>query len=158
MVRLLFVCLGNICRSPAAEAVMQKLIEDRGLTDRVFCDSAGTSGWHDGEPADPRTRRHGKRRGYRVDSISRRVRYPEDYLRFDYILAMDQNNHTNLLSLDREGAYRHKIHKMLSFGSLGVEDVPDPYYDGESGFEHVMDLLEDACAGLLQHLEHEGKL
>jgi hypothetical protein len=64
----------------------------------------------------------------------------------------------NLLSLDREGAYRHKIHKMLSFGSLGVEDVPDPYYDGEAGFEHVMDLLEDACAGLLQHLEHEGKL
>jgi protein-tyrosine phosphatase len=157
-VRLLFVCLGNICRSPAAEAVMQKLVEEHGLLEQIDCDSAGTSGWHDGEPADPRTRQHGKRRGYKVTSISRRVLYPQDYQRFDYILAMDESNYKNLLSLDREGQYRSKVHKMLSFGTMGVEDVPDPYYGGEAGFERVMDLLEDACQGLLRHLREAGKI
>ena len=157
-IRLLFVCLGNICRSPAAEAVMQRLVEEHGLGEQIECDSAGTSGWHDGESADPRTIQHGKRRGYKVTSISRRVLYPQDYKRFDYILAMDESNLRNLASLDRDGQYGEKLHKMLSFGTMGVEDVPDPYYGGEAGFERVMDLLEDACRGLLRHLREAGRI
>ncbi|MCB9637449.1 MAG: low molecular weight phosphotyrosine protein phosphatase [Myxococcales bacterium] len=158
MVRLLFVCLGNICRSPAAEAVMVHLLEKEGLGDRVFCDSAGTSGWHEGEPADERMRRHGKKRGYNLTSLSRKFIHPSDYEAFDYVLAMDESNYTNLAALDPSGRYHPKLHKMLSFGEGSVEDVPDPYYGGAEGFEQVLDLLEDACSGLLTHLRQEGKL
>jgi protein-tyrosine phosphatase len=152
--RILFVCLGNICRSPAAEGIMKKLVEERNLQNVIEVDSAGTSGWNNGDLPDLRTRAHGKKRGYDFYSISRKF-IPADFDNFDYIVVMDNNNFTNVNSLASTQEEVDKIHLMTDFCTriTSHDHIPDPYYGGASGFELVMDLLEDACEGLLRSLK-----
>lgn len=152
MVKLLFVCLGNICRSPSGEAVMNHFIEQRGLSKLIECDSAGTYGGHAGEPADSRMQRHAILRGYDLTSRSRQIKQ-KDLEHFDYIIAMDNSNLRNISNLDKKDIYSEKIVKMTDYCSRCAEDeVPDPYYGGAAGFEHVLDILEDACEGLLNEV------
>lgn len=147
--RVLFVCLGNICRSPSAEGVFADLIKKRGLESLFEIDSAGTAGYHVGERADPRMRDHASRRGIELTSLSRKL-IPADLEKFDYILGMDDSNMLNIRRLDPQGKYASKIYKMTDFCSIHSHDeVPDPYYGGEAGFELVLDILDDACTGFL---------
>jgi len=153
--KLLFVCLGNICRSPSAEAVMNMLIEENGLQDQIVCDSAGTYGGHAGELADRRMRKHATKRGINLTSRSRQIR-PSDLNEFDYIIAMDSSNYNNILRLVTDKAQVRKIVKMTDYCSrFDYNEVPDPYYGGSKGFELVLDLLEDACQGFLDKLKEE---
>ena len=155
MKKVLFVCLGNICRSPAAEAVMQSMLKDAGLEDVVYCDSAGTSAYHSGERADSRMREHGKKRDYDLLSISRAFE-KDDFKEFDLIIPMDQSNQTNMMQLLDDDSLKHKVKMMCSFCTKFSEtEVPDPYYGGAQGFEHVFDILEDACSGLLKEIQGE---
>lgn len=150
--KILFVCLGNICRSPSAEAVMKKLVREAGLDERIKVDSAGIIGYHEGERADPRMRAHAARRGYRLDSISRPVR-TEDFYDFDLIIGMDDRNIDDLKRKAPDLASVEKIHRMTEYSRNKLYDhIPDPYYSGAEGFELVLDLLEDACGGLLECL------
>ncbi len=152
--RVLFVCLGNICRSPSAEAVFNSMLENQGLQSEVECDSAGTTGYHAGEQADRRMQSHAIERGYRLTSISRPVDPDRDFDEFDYIVGMDDNNVWDLKKMARNLNDIRKIHKMTDFASTkGYESVPDPYYGGADGFELVLDILEDACEGLLADLK-----
>ncbi len=153
--QLLFVCMGNICRSPSAEAVMTHLIEQTGLTHRIFCDSAGTIAYHAGEPADARMMRHASKRGYNLTSISRQIK-PADFERFDYIMAMDTDNLNGMNPFIPQGNFKAKIKLMTDFCNHPHPGyVPDPYYGGAEGFEQVLDILEDACSGFLNHLMHK---
>jgi protein-tyrosine phosphatase len=158
--RLLFVCLGNICRSPAAEGVFLRLIAREGLEDRFVVDSAGTGGWHAGNPADRRMRAAAERRGIHLSSRARQIALA-DFTAFDRILTMDDDNLRNVRSLARELGERPglaRIEPMTSHCRLHqAREVPDPYYGGEQGFEQVLDLLEDACAGLLEILLREQR-
>jgi protein-tyrosine phosphatase len=148
--RVLFVCLGNICRSPTAEGVFRRLAEQAGAD--IEIDSAGTGGWHAGERADARMRKHAARRGYDLDSRARKV-VPEDLERFDLIVAMDDSNLRDLKRLDRQGSYAQKLVKMTDYCRQHREgEVPDPYYGGAQGFELVLDIIEDASRGLLDEL------
>lgn len=150
--KILFVCLGNICRSPSAEAVMKKLVKDAGMEARFEIDSAGIIGYHEGEPADQRMRAHAARRGYVLDSISRPVRIA-DFFDFDLIIGMDDKNISDLKRKAPDLESENKIHRMTQFSRNKLYDyVPDPYYSGAEGFELVLDLLEDACSGLLETL------
>lgn len=153
-IRLLFVCLGNICRSPAAEGIMSSLVKKNGLENIIEVDSAGTSGWHEGELPDERMRRHGERRGYNFSSRARKFR-ETDFNDFDYIVVMDKQNFSNVNALAMNQQEREKIKKMTQFSRQYAhhDDVPDPYYGGVTGFELVLDLLEDACEGLLQTIK-----
>lgn len=152
-IRILFVCLGNICRSPSAEAVMKKLVHDAGLDDRIAIDSAGTAGYHRGKMADDRMRKHATMRGYLLDSISRPVE-PKDYFDFDLIIGMDDSNISELRRRSPDYESRQKIHQMTEFSrKKSYDHIPDPYYGGDAGFELVLDLLEDACEGLLDYLK-----
>jgi protein-tyrosine phosphatase len=156
MKQVLFVCLGNICRSPSAEAVFNALIEKNGLEHEISCDSAGTAAYHEGEPADYRMRQFAQKRGYRLTSISRPVNPKLDFDRFDYIGGMDRQNVRDLESIARNESDRKKIFLMTDFCLDGKYDsVPDPYYGGAAGFELVLDILEDACAGLLKRLQRD---
>lgn len=156
--RLLFVCLGNICRSPAAEGIMNRLIADAGLSDQISCDSAGTSGYHEGEPADSRMIEFAKGRGYDLVTLSRPFRAPEDFEKFDHILTMDPSNLRNVLKLDSTGQFHAKVKPMVSYcRQHNVKEVPDPYYQGDDGFHLVLDILEDACGELLNQLQSEIK-
>lgn len=156
--RLLFVCMGNICRSPAAEGIMNRLIKDAGLENHVHTDSAGTSAYHDGEPADARMIAHAQERGFELITLSRPFRAPEDFRDFDYILTMDDANFRNILRLDPEGKNHHKVIPMVKYCRIHkVTEVPDPYYRGDDGFRLVLDILEDACGELLNHLKAELK-
>ena len=156
--KILFVCLGNICRSPSAEAVMKKLVQDAGLDGRIKIDSAGIIGYHAGEKADPRMRSHAARRGYVLDSISRPVRQ-WDFHDFDLIIGMDDQNITDLKRMAPDLESVAKIHRMTEFSRNKLYDhVPDPYYSGAEGCELVLDLLEDACAGLLEYLGEEMEI
>lgn len=147
--KILFVCLGNICRSPAAEGIMKHLVEKQHLTDKIEVDSAGTSGYHIGELPDPRMRRHGARRDYVFDSRSRRFS-PDDFDNFDLIVTMDDSNYHNVISLAPDLESKNKVHRMTEYSQQFNHDhIPDPYYSGADGFELVLDLLEDACQGLL---------
>ena len=148
--KILFVCLGNICRSAAAEAVMKRFVEERGVSSAFELDSAGLINYHEGEPADPRMRAHAARRGYVVDSISRPVRTC-DFFDFDLIIGMDDRNIDELKQRAPDLTSEAKIHRMTDYSRNKLYDyVPDPYYSGADGFELVLDLLEDACAGLLE--------
>ena len=148
---LLFVCLGNICRSAAAEAVMKKLATEQGVAGKFQIDSAGLINYHEGEPADPRMRAHAARRGYTIDSISRPVR-TSDFYDFDLIIGMDDRNIDELKRKAPDLNTEKKIHRMTEYANAKLYDhVPDPYYSGAEGFELVLDLLEDACKGLLDH-------
>lgn len=151
-IRLLFVCMGNICRSPSAEAVMKKLVKDKGLEEQFEIDSAGTIGYHAGERADQRMRTHASRRGYDLDSLSRPV-VTDDFYSFDLIIGMDDHNISELKRKAPDWGSVEKIHKMTDFARNKTYDhVPDPYYGGADGFELVLDLLEDACEGLLTYI------
>jgi len=155
MILILFVCMGNICRSPSAEAVMNSIIEKNGLSDKIKCDSAGTISYHVGETADERMIRHASKRGYNLNSIARKIQHM-DLEQFDYIITMDDENYDNVVTLDVDKKYQHKISKMTDYcRDFSANEVPDPYYGGPQGFEYVLDLLEDACAGLLDHILKE---
>ena len=148
--RLLFVCTGNICRSPLAEAIFRHQAEQAGRGSDFEVDSAGTHGYHEGEPADPRARRVGAARGVAVTSIAREVR-DSDFKRFDLILALDRG-HLRDLQRRCPAPLRDKIRLMRDFGDPPGGDVPDPYYSGEEAFEEVFDLLDGCCRGLLAEL------
>jgi Protein-tyrosine-phosphatase len=150
-VSVLMVCLGNICRSPTAEAVFRKQVEDAGLADYITIDSAGTSNWHVGDQPDPRTMTHAAKRNYDLSNLRARQVADADFLRFDYILAMDRQN---LRDLTRRCPvqYQHKLELFLGEGVRGYREVPDPYEGGPSGFELVLDLCEEGSARLLQRI------
>jgi protein-tyrosine phosphatase len=151
--RILFVCLGNICRSPSAEAVFTGMAKTRGLTKHFEIDSAGTSGWHDGRPADERMQSHAVKRGYNLTSISRKFNPEKDFDHFDMIIGMDNENILALKSKARNNTDIQKIYKMTDFRKeWNYDEIPDPYYGGEEGFELVLDILEDSCEALLEKL------
>lgn len=152
--RILFVCLGNICRSPAAEAMLRVLVDREGLGDRVEIDSAGTYGGHSGERSDPRMRRAAEARGIPMTHRARQVR-EEDFERFDMVIAMDDNNYENLFRLAPDRAAQQKIYRFREFlrNHPDWSYIPDPYYEGHEGFELVLDLLEDGCSVLLEQIK-----
>ncbi len=154
-IRVLFVCMGNICRSPTAEGVFRKMVAESALAGHVDIDSAGTHGYHVGAPPDPRSLEHAALRGYDLAPLRSRQVTSSDFSRFDYILAADQ---LNIRALKAIGAARfhHKIALLLDYG--GPEDeyeVPDPYGGEENDFERVLDLVEEACAGLHEHITEQ---
>jgi protein-tyrosine phosphatase len=158
-VRVLFVCLGNICRSPTAEGVMRALVREAGLQHRVELDSAGTGGWHVGESPDARATDAAGRRGIALDGAARKVR-PRDFEEFDLILAMDAGNLRDLRRIAPDEQARAKVRLLREWGRAGSHsdgdlDVPDPYYGGPGGFDEVLDLVQAACMALLKQLREE---
>lgn len=155
MKSILFVCLGNICRSPSAHGVMQSMLEQEPDTAAHWkLDSAGITGVHTGEKADARMRGHASRRGYELNSISRGIRPSEDFAAFDYILAMDKRNLRDLYELDSEKKFRDKIYLFGHFfRRFEREEVPDPYFGGAEGFELVLDMVEDGCQEILRQMK-----
>jgi protein-tyrosine phosphatase len=161
-VRVCFVCLGNICRSPTAEAVMAHLVAEAGLDHAIELDSAGTGGWHVGDPPDDRATAEAARRGIAMRSRARQF-HVGDFAFFDLVVAMDGRNVADLHDLALDQAHRDKVVLLRSFdpnradgiGDAGDLDVPDPYYGGPDGFARVFDLVEAACVGLLDHLASE---
>jgi protein-tyrosine phosphatase len=153
--RLLFVCLGNICRSPTAEGVMRRLAHEAALEDRVELDSAGTGDWHVGSAPDARASAAAGRRGLVLEGAARTVT-AEDFGRFDLVLAMDRSNHAELLRLAPDAAARAKVRLLREFDpesvAAGQLEVPDPYYGADRGFEEVLDVVEAACRGLLDEV------
>lgn len=150
--RCLFVCMGNICRSPAGEGVLRALLEEEGL-DFVEVDSAGTIGYHSGNPADARMQEAAAARGYRLTSRARQVK-PEDLDRFDLILAMDEDNYQDVLALATGEDQRKRVRRFCEFcRDHKTTAVPDPYYGGSDGFEKVLDLLEDGCRGVIETIQ-----
>ena len=148
--RILFVCLGNICRSSSAQTIMQARVDELGLSDDYYIDSAGLISYHQGEPADSRMRAHAARRGYNITHLSRPVTY-NDFFDFDMIIGMDDSNIDRLRDLAPGADELKKIYRMADFCVNKVVDhVPDPYYGGASGFENVLDILEDAVEGLIR--------
>jgi protein-tyrosine phosphatase len=152
MISVCFVCLGNICRSPTAEAVMRDLVERAGLSEHVAIESAGTGDWHIGDAPDPRSVAAAKRRGIRVGGRARQFK-PADFARFDHVLALDSSNYVDLLRLAPSEDARKKLRLLRSFDAASPSDssVPDPYYTTD-GFDEVIDLCIAACEGLLAHL------
>ncbi len=151
-VKVLFVCMGNICRSPTAEAVFRARVEEAGLSDAIRIDSAGTHDYHIGEPPDTRTQRAALKRGYDMSALRGRQVERADFGRFDYVLAMDNANLSILERLRPADADSH-LGLFLEFAARHSErEVPDPYYGGADGFERVLDMVEDASAGLLRHI------
>jgi protein-tyrosine phosphatase len=151
-IKLLFVCLGNICRSPSAEGIMNHLIAQQGLGELIQCDSAGTSDYHVGAAPDLRMTQAARKSGVTLSGRSRQFEIM-DFNTFDFILAMDQANFQSLTMLDRTGQFKEKIRLMCDFcQTFSDTDVPDPYYGGSDGFKYVIDLLTDACNGLLEHI------
>jgi protein-tyrosine phosphatase len=155
--RILFVCMGNICRSPTAEGVMRRLVEDAGLDIEV--DSAGTGGWHAGAPPDARAVAAARSRDVVVEGAARQVT-AEDFDDFDLVLAMDRDNERELLARAPDAGARGKVRLLREFDPAAVAagdlDVPDPYYGGPNGFDHVLDLVEAACRGLLDEVRAAG--
>ena len=150
--KLLFVCLGNICRSPSAENIMNHIIEQAGLSTTIICDSAGTSSYHIGSPPDRRMNQAAERRGIKLLGQARQFQ-KSDFQEFDLILAMDRENYQDIVYLDPAGKYRDKVRLMCDFCTRhNLKEVPDPYYGGPEGFDRVIDLLLDACEGLLQYV------
>ncbi len=148
--KILFVCLGNICRSPSAEAVFRGMVEEKGESHHFVIDSAGTSDWHRGEPADKRMQKHAVKRGYNLTSLSRPFE-TEDFDKFDMIIAMDHENMEELKKRAVRKSDLDKLYMMTDFSRKFKYDyVPDPYFGGDEGFELVLDLLEDAGEGLLE--------
>jgi protein-tyrosine phosphatase len=158
MKQVLFVCLGNICRSPSAETVFNAMIEKYGLQDEIQSDSAGTAAYHAGDQADYRMKQFAKKRGYQLTSISRQVDPELDFNRFDYIIGMDSQNVRDLKAVTRNENDQRKISLMTDYCSgKKYDSVPDPYFGGAAGFELVLDILEDACEGLIRELRKDLK-
>jgi protein-tyrosine phosphatase len=154
-VNVLFVCMGNICRSPTAEGVFRKVVTDAGMSERVHVESAGTHAYHSGAAPDHRAQSAAARRGVTLHEIRARRVSDEDFELFDYILVMDQDNLEELL-LRAPEAQRNKVHLFLEFaGGTRASEVPDPYYGGASGFELVLDLVEEAAERLLERIRRE---
>lgn len=155
MIKVLFVCMGNICRSPAAHAIFQSFVETENLQDKIFVDSAGTISYHEGDLPDPRMIDHASKRNYNLDHIARQIR-KEDLAKFDYIITMDNENYYNVRALTNNVNEQKKISKMTDYCKYyTAKEVPDPYYGGAEGFEYVLDLLEDACYGLLEKIKKD---
>ncbi len=153
---VLFVCLGNICRSPAAEGIFLQMVDKAGLKDQIHVDSCGTGGWHVGDAPDSRMIAHAKRRGYDLTQLEARQFSEEDFKNFDYILTMDNSNFKNVVNLDVKRLHLNQVQRLTSYCKIhDIQEVPDPYYDREQGFEHVLDLLEDACTELLAKIKGE---
>jgi len=150
-VSILMVCLGNICRSPTAHAVMQKKLEDAGLAEDVHIDSAGTGDYHIGKSPDARSQATAAQRGYDLSPLRARQVRTEDFERFDFVLAMDRSNLSNLLSICPV-QYRERVQLFLDHTDSPESEVPDPYYGGDQGFDHVLDLVESACDGLIREI------
>jgi protein-tyrosine phosphatase len=151
---VLFVCTGNICRSPTAEGIFRKLAGEAGMGETMLADSAGTHAYHIGEPPDPRAQDAAAKRGYDLSGLRARRFEQADFQRFDLILAMDRDHHSILLRMARLSA-THKLKLVMSYARrFEEEEVPDPYYGGPQGFERVLDLLEDAAQGLLESLRN----
>lgn len=151
-IKILFVCMGNICRSPMAEGVFKHYVAQAGLQDLIASDSAGTHDYHVGDPPDPRALRASERRGYDLSALRGRQVSRGDFGEFDYLLAMDE---ANLRALERlcPSQHAHKLKLLMEFSTgPALREVPDPYYGGEPGFERVLDLVEQAAQGLLDHL------
>jgi protein-tyrosine phosphatase len=154
-ISVLFCCMGNICRSPTAEAVFRARVEEAGLGGRIIIDSAGTHDYHIGEPPDARMQRAAVKRGYDMSELRGRQAWRGDFDRFDYVLAMDHANLAILQRLRPRDAESH-LGLFLEFARNHAErEVPDPYYGGEAGFEQVLDMVEDAAEGLLQHIRQQ---
>ena len=156
---VLFICLGNICRSPAAQAVMQAMVDERGLTERFYIDSAGIGGWHVGDLPDKRMRVHARPRGYELTHRARKVT-ASDFDEFDLIVGMDAGNIDDLNSLAATIEQQDKVVMMGDYIRRypNYDHVPDPYYEGSEGFELVLDLLEDACDNLLDRIIEQNKI
>lgn len=153
MTSVLFVCMGNICRSPAGEIIFQHLIVENGLTSEFSCDSAGTIGFHSGNAPDHRMSATLEKRGYPIIGQSRQFRL-SDFDEFDLILVMDRENEQNILALTRSHEDKEKVQLFCDFcNDHEEEEVPDPYYGGDEGFEHVANLVEDGASGLLTYLK-----
>jgi len=153
--KILFVCLGNICRSPAAEAIFRRKIELAGDSDKYEIDSAGLNGYHNGENADPRMRRVALERGYKITSISRKFDPVTDFEKFDMIIGMDDSNINQLNRLTTRDDFKAKICKMTTFSEKGrYNEVPDPYYSSDSGFRTVLDILEECSEGLISRINN----
>ena len=156
--RILFICLGNICRSPMAEGVFRRAVEARGLNDHVEIDSAGLGNWHEGQAPDTRAQLAARQRGIDISMQSARQIRREDFVHFDLLVAMDGSNHAELELLAPPDA-RAKLRYLLDFAShTGMRDVPDPFFGGQEGFDRALDLIEAASEGLLDTLIAEGKL
>jgi protein-tyrosine phosphatase len=152
MIRVLFVCLGNICRSPTAEGVFRKLVVEEGWAERIEIDSAGTHAYHVGAAPDARAQAAARRRGVDLSALRGRQARAQDFERFDYVLAMDRENRDNLLAIC-PGGLEHKLRLYMEFAPGRAEDeVPDPYYGGPGGFDRVLDMVEEAARGLLEDI------
>jgi protein-tyrosine phosphatase len=155
---VLFVCLGNICRSPTAHAVFQSMVNKIGLSNEIYVDGAGTGDWHLGHAPDRRSAATAALRGYDMSALRSRLVTIEDFTEFDYIIAMDADNLCNLRNMCPPGA-KAKLQLLLDYSRKPeydvVSEVPDPYYGGEDGFPHVLDLIEDASVALLDHIKAE---
>jgi len=157
MIKVLFVCMGNICRSPTAEGVFRQVVEEQGLTDLILIDSAGTHSYHIGSQPDPRAQTAARSRGIDLSTLRGRQVNNNDFDKFDYVLAMDNNNHADLEVVAKGPA--DNLHMFLKFAdNYSEQEVPDPYYGGDQGFEHVLDLIEDASRGLLTHIRDKHSL
>lgn len=153
-ISVIFVCMGNICRSPTAEAVFRQYVENAGMSKHIMIDSAGTHDYHIGDPPDARTQRTAQQRGYDMSALRGRQIGAEDLERFDYVLAMDRANLAILQRLAQQGG--SQPHLFLGYARHHSErEVPDPYYGGTEGFERVLDMVEDASEGLLQHIRNK---
>ena len=156
--RILFVCLGNICRSPMAEGVFRRVAEEEGLIDRFEIDSAGLGGWHIGQAPDHRAQKAARSRGVDISDQSARQVVDEDFDRFDLLLVMDRSNYAELKARAPHEA-RAKIRTFLDFAPhVGTSDVPDPFFGGAEGFDHALDLIEAASRGLLASLTAEDRV
>ncbi len=153
--RILFICLGNICRSPAAEGVMRELVHHAGRDDEFEIDSAGIGGWHVGQLPDNRMRNHGAQRGYKFDSRARQFS-KNDFSHFDYILVMDHDNFRAVSAMAPTPADQVKVRMLTDYlqHHPNASMVPDPYYGGPEDFDYALDLIEDACQGLLNRLDN----
>jgi protein-tyrosine phosphatase len=151
-ISVLFVCMGNICRSPTAHGIFRRLVEQEGLADHILIDSAGTHAYHIGKPPDERAQATALKRGFDLSDLRARQAAAADFEEYDYVLAMDRENHEILASLCPAG-YEERLSLFLAYApDLGIQEVPDPYWGGEQGFEQVFDMLEAASLGLLEEI------
>ena len=156
MPKVLFVCMGNICRSPTAEGIFKKFVKELSPDINFYVDSAGTIGYHTGELPDPRMRKHASARGYELESRARQFDPKKDFEDFDYIITMDNDNYSDISKLDHKKYFSNKILKMANFiSNKKFKEVPDPYYGGAQGFELVIDLLEEGSKNLLTRIRKD---